>query len=192
MEPEIVWNLTNSGNKPNFYKENGQIGIEAGFTYRFKNRQKSGGTHNFVLYDIDEYKTEIALLVDDNQKLKDIIDSLPKEVHDTVYIEVTNVVNKCDNINVVFFGQGSSEIVDGGVLNTIPEGTSVKVLGYASPEGSTSFNEKLSQKRADAVAEYLMQNGVDVVASEGLGVDGKTSNRVAVVIVQEETEIVEE
>ncbi|MCD8207648.1 MAG: OmpA family protein [Bacteroidales bacterium] len=185
LEPEILWNLTNQGGKPKLIKENGQIGLEVGVTYRFKNKEKSGGKHNFVEYDITNYEENICELVDINAELATELSNKPIEIHDTLYIEVKSE-RTYDVTNVVFFSQGSSEVADSTVLKTIPEGKSVKVYGYASPEGSAEFNLKLSQKRADVVADYLKENGVEVISAEGLGVVGHSSNRVAVVVIVED------
>ena len=60
----------------------------------------------------------------------------------------------------------------------------VKVVAYASPEGTESYNKKLSQRRANAVADYLRAKGVTVTEVYGAGVNGNTSNRIAIVTVQ--------
>ena len=46
---------------------------------------------------------------------------------------------------------------------------SVTVTGYASPEGSDSYNLKLSLKRARAVADFLKKRGVKILKTEGKG-----------------------
>lgn len=50
---------------------------------------------------------------------------------------------------------------------------SLKITAYASPEGESEYNLKLSQKRADAVAAYLIRNYPDLEVSritrKGLG-----------------------
>jgi OmpA-OmpF porin, OOP family len=47
----------------------------------------------------------------------------------------------------------------------------VKVIGYTDPEGSESYNQALSQRRADTVKSLLVQRGVDAskIATEGRG-----------------------
>ena len=57
----------------------------------------------------------------------------------------------------------------------------VKVVAYASPEGSDDYNKELSQRRANAVADYLRAKGVTVIEAYGAGVNGNTSNRIAIV-----------
>ncbi len=70
--------------------------------------------------------------------------------------------------------------------------TNVVLLGYASPEGSQEFNEALSQKRADAVKNSLVNDyGIaeDRIQTEGKGVgdvfEKATWNRACICIVAE-------
>ncbi len=47
---------------------------------------------------------------------------------------------------------------------------SIRVMGFSSSGGNHSYNQTMSQKRADAIAEYLESKGVVVnVESKGLG-----------------------
>jgi outer membrane protein OmpA-like peptidoglycan-associated protein len=85
---------------------------------------------------------------------------------------------------VVQFAQGSSDLTAEAkqVLNGVNENTSVNVVGTASPEGTAEFNDKLSEKRANVVAEYLKSRGVKVVKVAGEGVNnGDASNRLVFV-----------
>jgi outer membrane protein OmpA-like peptidoglycan-associated protein len=58
------------------------------------------------------------------------------------------------------------------------------IRGTASPEGNPELNQRLSQARADAVADYLRERGVIIDEAEGKGVQGTTSNRLAIVYVK--------
>lgn len=69
-------------------------------------------------------------------------------------------------------------------LDDVKEGRHVQIIGTASPEGSKAFNDRLSQNRADVVAKYLQSRGVIVDEAKGQGVQGVTSNRLAVVYVK--------
>ncbi|MGH9355438.1 MAG: OmpA family protein [Terriglobia bacterium] len=57
-----------------------------------------------------------------------------------------------------------------GVLLTYP-GLKIEVDGYTDTTGSEATNDKLSQQRADAVRDFLVQQGVasDSISSRGLG-----------------------
>ncbi len=167
-EPAVVWNLTNGAfDEVHFNKDHAYLQLLVGVNYKFKT---SNGTHNFKTYDIG------AL----NDKINDLQAELakkPKEVVKTV-----NNTTVIDNTKyVIFFAQNSADLSDKakGTLDNI-EG-SVSVQGYASPEGTSTYNKNLSQKRAQAVADYLTSKGVKVVGTAGKGVDGQTSNRVVIV-----------
>ncbi len=69
-------------------------------------------------------------------------------------------------------------------LKSISAAKHVQVVGTASPEGSQEINDKLSQARADVVAQFLQERGVIVDEATGKGVQGNTSNRLAVVYVK--------
>ena len=67
----------------------------------------------------------------------------------------------------------------------------VVVKGYASPEGSASFNKRLAQKRADAVKKLLVKKykiDADRIKAEGQGVGKMFSkpawNRVSISTLQ--------
>lgn len=62
-------------------------------------------------------------------------------------------------------------------------GTDVMVTGHADSSGPVEFNQKLSEDRAMAVSDYLVDKGVDSSRIETVGVgsseprDGKMENR---------------
>jgi OOP family OmpA-OmpF porin len=55
-------------------------------------------------------------------------------------------------------------------LKQHPE-TSVKIEGYTDSRGSTSYNEELSQRRAEAVRDFLVSNGIEPqrITAQGMG-----------------------
>ena len=64
------------------------------------------------------------------------------------------------------------------ILNQIDKDATVDITATASPEGSAEFNQKLSEKRAEAVANHLSERGVKINSAVGKGVDvkaGKTA-----------------
>ncbi|MFC2439002.1 MAG: OmpA family protein, partial [Prevotella melaninogenica] len=69
-------------------------------------------------------------------------------------------------------------------LDDVKAGRHVQIVGTASPEGPKALNDRLSQNRADVVAKYLQSRGVIVDEAKGQGVQGVTSNRLAVVYVK--------
>lgn len=166
VEPAVVWNLTNDNtNAVTFDKSHAYLQLLAGVTYKFKT---SNGTHNFKLYNIGELNDKINSLRSElSKKPKTVVKTVEKVVDNSEY--------------VVFFAKGSDKLSSDAktTLNSVKG--SVKVYGYASPEGTSEFNQKLSDRRAETVAEYLRNNGVNVTIVKGMGVAGITSNRVVIV-----------
>ena len=85
---------------------------------------------------------------------------------------------------VVTFPANSAEIGNAAELDGIKSGSNVEVVAYASPEGKSSANQQLSQKRADAVAKYLQNKGVNVTRVVAKGADTNHANRIAIVTVK--------
>ena len=165
-EPSVVWNLTNgTTDDVRFNKDHAYLQLLVGVNYKFKT---SNGTHNFKVYNI-------AAMNDEINNLRSELAKKPKEV-------VKTVTDTIDNRTfVVFFAQNSDELTSAAkeVLDNI-SGT-VDVTGFASPEGTSKYNLKLSEKRANTVANYLKNRGVAVNDITGLGVQGKATNRIVIV-----------
>lgn len=93
-------------------------------------------------------------------------------------------------LSAVSFNSGSYQLkVDAeiklakisGILMTYP-GLKLQVEGYTDNVGSASFNQKLSQQRADAVMKFLVSQGVAVtnISAKGYGeADPVASNQTA-------------
>lgn len=182
VEPAIYWNLTHGpGDKVAFAKHAAQLALSVGFNYKFKT---SNGTHNFKKISLDDANAQINdLRAQLAQKPKEVIKEVVKEV--PVKETQTNEV-RVDNLYFVTFQQGKSALMPEAkkALNNIKEGQHVDIVGTASPEGSKEINDRLSQARADVVAKYLKGRGVIVDSATGKGVQGVTSNRLAVVYVK--------
>jgi len=88
-----------------------------------------------------------------------------------------------DSDVLVYFDFDSAKLSNEATaaLDAIPAGSNVSIKAYASPEGRPDYNKKLSQRRANAVKKYLEGRNVTVSNAEGLGVDGPTSQRLAIV-----------
>ncbi|MDO4196667.1 MAG: OmpA family protein, partial [Prevotellaceae bacterium] len=92
--------------------------------------------------------------------------------------------NITDGMYVVNFAQGSAQVDETAELNTIPAGSTVEIVAYASPEGNPDANQVLSQKRADNIAKYLQDRGVKVERAIAKGANSQRSNRIAIVTVK--------
>jgi len=170
--------------QPGYNINNSFFQVNAGFIYKFNN---SYGSHNFKLVDLRDQAEIDALNARINQ-LQDELARKPKEVIKEVVKEapVVKEVNVAENLVFVTFAQGKSALTKEAkaALDEIKEGTHVQIVGTASPEGSAALNQKLSQARADNTAEYLKSRGVIVDEATGKGVQGTTSNRLAIVYVK--------
>lgn len=174
VRPAAIW--WNYNNVLHFDRRNLQAQVLVGATYKF-------GNFKYCPYTVTaaEYNT----LQNKVKELQDALAQKPKEVEKEVIVEkvVEKVIEKGASQYFVQFAKKSYTLDDTAKaeLDKIQEGTEVAIVATASPEGSKLYNKILSQKRADAVKEYLEKKGVKVASAEGLGVTGPSSNRVAIV-----------
>lgn len=173
INPAVYWNLSKTG-KIQFNKNHAQLGLLIGYVYHFKT---SNGTHSFKTYNIGVMNDEI-------NNLKAELAKKPTEIVKEVV--KTEVVTNTIGNTVVFFAQNSSELTGTAMaeLSKIPSGSKVSIIGSASPEGSSKYNQKLSERRAEAVSKFLTGNGVIVENCIGTGVTDTTSGRVATVTIK--------
>jgi len=211
VKPALVWAM-----HENFYTENSNHGyrlnanqaaieLAAGVTYKFGN---SNGSNNFVrsrLYDqneVDMLNGQIsdlkAQLADKNAQLAAANDRISKDAKRIKELEdaLANV-KPCDPEceTIVSFACASSTIANTQVVNVervaqflkANEGAKVTVKGYASPEGNLAYNQKLAERRANAVKSMLIKKyGIDEsrISAEGCGIgnifDTPKLNRVAI------------
>ena len=181
VSPGVYWNLNETG-AVQFNKNFAQLGVMVGYTYHFKT---SNGTRHFKTYDVGAMAAEIGHL---NEELA----KKPKEVEVIKYVDrnnapATNAFGNATGFGVtetVYFAFNSAEL-DARAKETLDKlgQNGVYVIdAYASSEGSTAYNLKLSQRRADVVKAYLESRGAKVDSATGHGVQfGTTTGRVAVV-----------
>ena len=168
--------------QPAYNINNSFVQLNAGIVYKFKN---SNGTHNFTIVTPRD-QAEIDAL---NAQINELRNRKPEVITKEIVKEVPSVKVKeftVSDLVFVTFAQGKSALTADAkaALNNIKEGVHVQVVGTASPEGSKELNDRLSQARADVVANYLKGRGVIVDEATGKGVQGTTSNRLAVVYVK--------
>jgi len=116
------------------------------------------------------------------EKVVEKVVEKPVEVVKEVVKEV-KVADAVQKTYVVTFEVNSYNIANTGELAGIPTGSNVEVAAYASPEGPADHNIELSQKRANAVADYLKTKGINVTRVEAKGADTNHANRIAIVTV---------
>ncbi|MFB9897311.1 OmpA family protein [Hallella seregens] len=180
-EPAILWNLTpGPGDAIHFDKKFAQLGLFVGLNYKFLT---SNGTHNFKEWNIGQLNDEINSL---RAQLAEKPKVVTKEVVKEVVKELPGKEIRIENLVFVTFEQAKYYLTPQAkkALNAVASGSHVQIIGTASPEGSKEFNDRLSQNRANIVAEYLSSRGVIVDEALGKGVQGVTSNRLAIVYVK--------
>lgn len=200
ITPAVFWNL-NKLKGVKFNKNLSQLAVTATYVYHFKT---SNQTHHFKTYDVGAMMNEINALRDKNEDLTEMNATLQKLLAEKENPTSTNSIGgdnteegkPTSNIMVheklktvvngewiVLFAQGSAELTEDAKnkLCEIPSGVEVTIKGMASPEGSAKRNQEVSEQRANAVAEFLKNNGVTVKEAVGLGCTGAASNRVAIV-----------
>lgn len=194
-EPNITYALNVGGNATKFDINNSAVGLLMGLTYKFGN---SNGTHNFVIADIIE-EAEIDVLnsrinalraeravMDEalesrDQMINNLRNQLANAKPETV---IVNEVEEDVLQPVVIFRQGESMIdaaqyanisLIASYLNDNPA-ASLIIRGYASMEGSQKLNQRLSEKRAEAVKHALVNRyniSANRLTTEGLGATDK-------------------
>ena len=156
------------------------VQLTAGIVYKFNN---SWGTHNFKLAELRD-QAEIDAL---NAQINELRNRKPEVITKEVIKEVpVGKEVRVEDLVFVTFAQGKYNLTKEAkeALDKVAEGAHVQVVGTCSPEGSKELNDRLSQNRANAVADYLKGRGVVVDEAIGKGVQGTTSNRLAIVYVK--------
>ena len=173
LSPTIYWGLNEEGNIK-FNKNYAQFGVMLGYTYHFKT---SNGTHHFKTYDV-------GAMIDEIDRLNSELAKKPTEV--IKYVEVIKTDTARSDIMVpatyvVQFAQNSSALSDDAknVLDGV-YGT-VNITASASPEGTKEYNQKLSERRAAVIADYLTKRGIKVNSYRGVGCENNNSNRIAII-----------
>ena len=182
VHADYDYKATGQAGQPAYNINNSFVQLNAGFIYKFAN---SNGTHNFTIVTPRD-QAEIDAL---NAQINELRNRKPEVITKEVVKEVPSVkVKELSVSDLVFvtFAQGKSNLTREAkaALNNVKEGSHVQVVGTASPEGSKEINDRLSQARADVVANYLKSRGVNIDDATGKGVQGVTSNRLAVVYVK--------
>ena len=176
LTPAVYWNL-HKIDAIQFNKKGAQLAFNLSYIYHFKT---SNGTHHFKTYDVGAMNNEINYL---HGKLDECEKREPKLVERIVEKKVAVPTN---TKWFVQFAQKSAELTAEAkaTLDKIGENLVVDVIGTSSPEGDAEFNQRLSEKRAAVVADYLTKRGVKVNSWAGKGVYiGRATNRLAIVTV---------
>lgn len=177
LNPSVVWG---GMTEHKLNKHDGSFEVTAGVVYHFKT---SNGTRTFAkprLYsqsEIDALNARIKELDSRQVAVKEVIKNVPAT-------NSTANVNVVEKTYIVTFAKSKADLTNAAKANLDKITGTVVIEASASPEGTTKFNQKLSEDRANAVKSYLESRGVKVTKATGLGVVGNESNRIAIVTVQ--------
>ena len=187
VTPAVYWNLNKIGDI-HFDKHNAQFAVNVSFIYHFKT---SNGTRHFKTYDVGAMISEIdrlnGALAECESREPKVIEKIVEVPAQTTNTEETATVETTNGDKwIVSFANASAKLTNEAkfVLNQIGEDAIVDVTATASPSGTKAFNQKLSEKRAKAVADFLTSRGVKVNSAVGKGVD-PVSGRSAVVTTEQ-------
>ena len=208
-QPIPTWSnpLRKSNDKWNFM---GQLSI--GFNYKFGN---SNGSHNFKVEqlrdqaEIDGLNAKINELRADNQAkdgkiaadgrtiadLKAKLAACQARPSQTIVEERIIKETSATLQPIVIFGQGKTTVDAAGMASCEMvakymknhKDSKIKILGFASPEGSKEVNDRIAKQRAEAVKNVLIKKykiAANRLTAEGQGATDKLSsendfNRVA-------------
>lgn len=192
LTPAVYWNLNETG-KMRFDKRYAQLAVSVGYVYHFNT---SNGTRHFKIHDVGVLTEEIKTLQDKVEHSKSAMIRMHRALRDVqktndglvrkLQSTETNAVGTTVVTNgkwVVQFAKNSAELTDKAKaeLDGIANGTTVTIEASASPEGTKAYNQALSERRANAVVEYLTNKGVKINVVKAVGAAGKASNRIAIV-----------
>ena len=180
LTPAIYWNLKKEGNIQ-FSKRYADLSIAVSYVYHFKN---SNGTRSFKSYDVGAMMEEINRL---NHELAAAQSRLVKPIPHPHRPHVVVKDSIIQGEYVVQFAKNSSELSPNScsILDKVPFNYAISVVAYSSPEGSESYNQKLSEMRAAVVKDYLIKRGAKNVTADGKGVFfGAETNRIAIVTLE--------
>lgn len=198
LRPSVTFNTAGHGQ---YCASHSVFSGDAAVVYHFKT------SNGKCYYDKAALRDEAEIVMKDN-----LISSLNKEntdlknenkaLRNTLATELKKPM-KVDTVVIgetnpyaaqVTFKQGSAKIEDKSQITALAEqiktvGKKVNILGYASIEGEESYNNKLSEQRANIVKAALIEYGVNkclLGKATGLGTttkfgDNLEQNRVVVV-----------
>ena len=169
LSPEVNWGMPEVGKLD---KNKAYLEVNLGVVYHFKNRDGNRYFTKVRAYDqaeVDGLYARIYALMEENDELMHLNEALRERPVETVAVvetqtvEVTNTI--LPQVQFLFNSDVISE-TSYAAVNEIAkyinanEGNYV-VTGYASNEGTEEYNVGLSQRRAQAMVDVLVEYGVD-------------------------------
>ena len=176
LKPAIVWNMNQDAWNSNYNGKRAALQLQVGVTYNFSN---SNGEHYFTLCDKVATQREVDALNGQINQLRSQLKECqerPVEVKEVIVEKTVVVKEDVKSLPTIQFTINSAKISETSTVainelaNEIKASGKVYTLtGYASEEGTSEFNQSLSEKRAQAVKEALVKVGVDANKLVALG-----------------------
>jgi len=173
------------------FEKTKQPGQKGGFRLEYLNgyvppvlEQKKGGTPWWVWLLIALIAAGIAawlFVPREKEIVEKTVEKIVKEevvIHDTIFVEQVAEIEK--NFNAAQFEQGKAELNDDAkfalhdlarVMKQNPD-LKLEIKGHTSAEGDANLNKKLSEARARAAVDFLVnKEGIDSLrlAAHGMG-----------------------
>ena len=187
VNAEIGWNSWEANNTGiGLKKRHQQLTAELGLTFglgksRWKKVTDSGASNALLQGELDALNAQLEDALAENNRLQNELANQPKATA-AVSTAAPKVVTKVVAAPVsVFFTVGKAVVSKKDLQNVSAlaevakqNNAQLKVTGFAdSKTGSAEYNQRLSQQRAEAVADALVQMGVEhsqieVVAAGGV------------------------
>lgn len=195
VRPNVMYALSSKKIGYSHYNKNlGRVGVEVGFTYRFGHKNSVGEkTHNFTkTYTVAEYNAMVdelsarentVYVTNEVEVIKEVIKEV--KVKMPVYL-ITQPYFNCAKYDI---DPTADVILDNLVAQMNSNDKSYTITGYASLEGAEQFNTTLSENRAKAVYDALVDRGIDATrlivvaggATDKFG-DSYESNRTVMIV----------
>ncbi|MCQ9091135.1 OmpA family protein [Vibrio alginolyticus] len=156
-----------------------------GLSYRISQRWSLRGEYQFIdgvgdadVDQADQHFTSVGLTYHFGQPEPVIVEEEPAPV--VVPPPVETVRTPISLSAESLFGFDSSEIKNGTSLDLLAQqlrdypNDTIRIIGYTDSSGAEAYNMKLSERRAQSVADYLAQQGIDAsrLTVIGMGENG--------------------
>ena len=192
IKPAMVFNLTGDypTSKMSFNKKHSNVEVLFGLTYHFADGD--GNRHFAMVNAVDPMA--IAAMNEEINVLRETIAAQEAAIAASALeiADLQNSLNDCQNAanqpaepavtnileSIVAF-QFNQAVIQPSQMPTIERiatylkdnpGVNAVINGYASPEGTEEYNLKLSQRRADAMKDILVEKyGIDASRIEAIG-----------------------
>lgn len=181
--PAVTWRMTNckgvENHQPYFNSHRADLSLQVGVTYKFKNQY---GTHGFVICDklytqaeMDAINAEVNNLREANARLNAELDACNARKSQVLYKEIPTMPSAW-LFPVITFNKNSDYISNSNIENVkviaktmLNVGGKYTLTGYASEEGTEDYNLNLSTRRAAALRDLLIKEGVNPAQLQVVG-----------------------